>query len=284
MMVLAVIATVFPLAGTAKSQDVTCPSPEDFMPAPLEFGEPSFIDRRRAGGEPVSVVAQDGSISVSAHAGTTHVYKNPTAVPGAQDFVDGYFNQTLNWRSTDGGKTWDYVGLLGTGKGPHSPHSTGFSDPDFSIDQAGNIYNTEIDLANVAVFSSTDDGQSYPIANPVAASGDRPWVTGQQPGEVFLYVNSPKSLWRSTDIGQTFGLVATSFPATGKLYSDPLNPDHGLIGPAGVRAIVDLGERRHELDEVSGERRCTTRSLDSVLRCPGHRQGRQHLHRRCRWL
>lgn len=238
LMAFAVVAAVFPLAGTAQSQDVTCPTAEDFKPPPFGFSEPMFIDKHRAGGEPVSVVAQDGSISVSAHAGTTHVYKNPSAAPGTQDFVDGYYNQTLNWRSEDGGETWEYVGLLGTGKGPHTPHSTGFSDPDFSMDQAGNIYNTEINLANVSVFSSTDDGKSYPIANPVAASGDRPWVTGQEPGEVFLYVNQPKSLWRSTDIGQTFTLVSASFPASGKLYSDPLNPDHGLIGSAGVRGIA----------------------------------------------
>ena len=216
---------------TQSSDEVTCP---DVSPPDVEFGEPAFIDETRAGGEPVSVVAQDGSISISAHAGTTHVYKNPEAVPGAQDFVVGYFNQTLNWRSTDGGETWKYIGLAGQEAGPHSVTSTGFSDPDFAMDQAGNIYNVEIDLANVAVFSSPDDGQSYPIANGYSWFGDRPWVTALEEGEVFLYVNLPKQMLKSTDGGVTWVPVTGSLPITSKSIPDPLNPDDGLIGPVGV--------------------------------------------------
>src|SRR5204863_5650677 len=151
-------------AGLSQISFDTMPTPvtcDSFKPAQATFSNPVLIDPNRAGGEPVSVVAQDGSINVSAHAGTTHVYKDPMAAPGAGDFAVGYANQTLNWRSTDGGATWKYTGLAGTGQGPHSVTSTGFSDPDYAIDQAGNIYNTEIDLANDAVFKSTDDGQSY---------------------------------------------------------------------------------------------------------------------------
>jgi hypothetical protein len=224
-----------PLANNARAQEVICP---DVKPPALNFGETSFIDTARAGGEPVAITAQDGSIIVSAHAGTTHVYKNPNALPGSPDFAVGYTNQTLNWRSTDNGDTWKYVGVAGTEVGPHSPTSTGFSDPDLTMDQAGNIYNVEIDLANVAVFSSPDDGQSWPIATPIAASGDRPWVTGQEPDEVFLYVNLPKQLWRSTTKGLAWELVSASFPVTGKMLVDPLNPDHGLIGPIGTTGIA----------------------------------------------
>ena len=177
------------------------PPPSCNAQAPdVTFDEPVFIDRNRAGGEPVSIVAQDGSINVSAHAGTTHIYKNPDALPGARDFLMGYTNQTLNWRSTDGGETWQYIGLAGTGEGPHSLPSTGFSDPDFAMDQAGNLYNIEIDLANVAVFSSTDDGQSWPVATPIAAPGDRPWLTGAR-AERGLPLREPPedSMWRTTD-------------------------------------------------------------------------------------
>jgi photosystem II stability/assembly factor-like uncharacterized protein len=243
LVVPALLAGLLPFASVARSAPPSCPK----VPAPpkLDFAEPRYIDETRAGGEPVSVVAQDGSIIVSAHAGTTHIYKDPTAAPGAGDFLGSYYNQTLNWRSTDGGKTWKYVGLFGQEIGPHSLTSTGFSDPDLTMDQGGRIYNVEIDLANVAVFSSPDDGQSWPTANPVAASGDRPWVTGQEPDEVFLYVNLPKQLWRSTDGGLTFSLVSTNFPADSKLLVDPLNPDHGLIGPidgGGVAISPDDGQ------------------------------------------
>ncbi len=242
LLVPALLAALLPLGYAAESSTARCPS---VKPAPLKFSKPTFIDKGRAGGEPVSIVAQDGSIIVSAHAGTTHIYKDPQAAPGSSDFLRSYYNQTLNWRSDDGGKTWKYVGLAGAPEGPHSATSTGFSDPDLTMDAGGKIYNVEINLANVAVFASPDDGQSWPTANPIAASGDRPWVTGAEPDEVFLYVNLPKQLWRSTNGGLTFDLVTTSFPADSKLIVDPLNPKKGLLGPmdaGGVAITADDGE------------------------------------------
>lgn len=226
----------------------TEPTPEDVVTCPtveapaITFDEPRVIDPNRAGGEPVSVIAQDGSINVSAHAGTTHIYKDPNAVGGVGDFAIGYWNQTLNWRSTDGGKTWTYVGIAGLHEGPHSVTSTGFSDPDYAMDQAGNIYNVEIDLANVAVFKSNDDGQSYLTANPEAWFGDRPWLTALEEDEVFLYVNLPKALLKSVDGGLTWVPVVNNLggavpaqapPINAKALPDPLNPDNGLIGPEG---------------------------------------------------
>ena len=229
LLVPVLLAALVPIAGVAKSSARVCPS---VKPPELSFEKPTFIDEMRAGGEPVSQVAQDGSIIVSAHAGTTHVYKDPQAAPGAADF-GRYYNQTLNWRSTDGGETWQYIGLFGAPEGPHTAASSGFSDPDLTMDVGGRIYNTEINLANVAVFSSSDDGQSWPRGNPIAASGDRPWLTGAEPDEVFLFVRSPRQLWRSTDGGSTFSLVSDSFPADSKILVDPLKPKTGLIGPAG---------------------------------------------------
>ena len=239
LLVPALLLGLLPLAGSASSSTADCPVPK---PAPLKFGKVRYIDKTRAGGEPVSQVAQDGSIIVSAHAGTTHVYKDPQAAPGAGDFLGSYYNQTLNWRSTDGGKTWKYIGLAGAPVGPHSVTSTGFSDPDLTMDAGGRIYNVEIDLANVAVFSSPDDGQSWPVANPIAASGDRPWLTGAEKDEVFLYVNLPHQLWRSTNGGITFDLVTTSFPADSKLLVDPLKPKTGLLGPAGSGVAISADD------------------------------------------
>jgi hypothetical protein len=239
LLVPVLLAALLPLSGAASSSTANCPSPK---PPKLTFDKPTFIDKSRAGGEPVSQVAQDGSIIVSAHAGTTHVYKDPEAIGGGGDFAGSYYNQTLNWRSTDGGKTWAYVGLAGAPVGPHSPTSTGFSDPDLTMDAAGNIYNVEIDLANVAVFGSPDDGQSWPTANPVAASGDRPWVTGAEANEVFLYVNLPKQLWRSTDGGLTFLPVQQEnqggLPVSSKMLVDRLHPKTGLLGPTNSGGVA----------------------------------------------
>ncbi|MEA2517603.1 MAG: hypothetical protein QOG16_1441, partial [Actinomycetota bacterium] len=163
VLILAIMAGLLPLAGIAKSSSKVCP---DLTPPKLSFKKPVYVDTGRAGGEPVIIAAEDGSLVLSSHAGTTHIYKDPQAGPGAGDFARSYYNQTLNWRSADGGKTWQYIGLFGAPEGPHTATSTGFSDPDLTMDSGGRIYNTEINLANVAVFSSSDDGQSWPRGNP----------------------------------------------------------------------------------------------------------------------
>jgi hypothetical protein len=240
---------------SAIAQEPVCPT----VDAPdVTFDDPLYIDRQRAGGEPVSVVAQDGSIIVSAHAGTTHIYKDPSAAGGARDFVVGYTNQTLHWRSTDGGETWEYTGLLGQREGPHTVTSTGFSDPDLTMDAGGRIYDVEIDLANVAVFSSVDDGQSWPFGNAMSGSGDRPWLTAAQADEVFLYINLPKQLWRSTNGGLVFTPLPTP-PVTSKSQVDPLNPEKGLIGPVGLGrfAISDNDGQSwttHDFGPLGGKR------------------------------
>jgi photosystem II stability/assembly factor-like uncharacterized protein len=239
-----------PAATALVTRGPSCPT---VAPPPLAFDKPTFIDTTRAGGEPVSVVAQDGSINVSAHGGTTHVYKNPAAAPGAGDFAVGYANQTLNWRSTDDGKTWAYVGTMGSKFGPHTATSTGFSDPDYAVDAGGRIYNTEIDLANVAVFSSNDDGQSYGRGLAEVTSGDRPWLTAAAKNEVYLYVNTFQQIWRSTDGGltwtqQSFG---NSAGPNAKMYVDPLHPHGGLIGPhnpQGATFSTDFGKTWHPVD------------------------------------
>ena len=238
VLITAAVGALGLLPSSSQAQAPTCPGPP--TPPDLSFSAPTFISQNQAGGEPVSQVAQDGSILVSSHAGTTHIYKSPDALPGAEDFIVGYTNQTLNWRSTDGGKTWTYIGLNGAPAGPHTLFSSGFSDPDYTMDAGGRIYNTEINLANDSVYSSSDDGQSFPVGNAVAGNGDRPWLTGADPETVYLYINSTPLhyLQKSTDGGRTFSIVTQDFPATGKLAVDPTNPHHGLVGPAGVTGIT----------------------------------------------
>lgn len=247
----AVLAAGVPVTGIALAAPKACGS--EVKTPPLAFGERVYVDRNRAGGEPVSVVAQDGSLSMSAHAGTTHIYKDPAALPGAGDFANGYTNQTLNWRSTDGGKTWAYIGLNGTGRGPHTLASSGFSDPDYAIDAGGRIYNTEINLANVAVFSSGDDGQTYTRGNPEVTSGDRPWLTAAAKDEVYLYVNTLQQIFRSTDGGVAWTLQSRGNAAgpDAKMYVDPRNPKTGLIGPHnpdGVAISKDQGKTWEAFD------------------------------------
>jgi hypothetical protein len=225
--------------GSVYAAPVRCPP---VKPPALRFGKPVYVDKVRPGGEPVSQVARDGSIVVAGHASTSLLYKSPDAVPGLVDWASQYANQTYVWRSDDHGKTWDRIEAIG-GLGAHSKTSTGFSDPDFAMDDAGTIYGTEIDLVNVSVFSSTDDGRSFANGNPIAGSGDRPWLGALGPGEVFLLINEPEQILYSSDGGTTFEQVAADFVPDGHLYRDPLNTKTGLIGSdeGGAAVSKDKG-------------------------------------------
>jgi hypothetical protein len=240
-----VLAAGLPVATAALGAPKSCGS--DIHGPALAFKPRVYVDKVRPGGEPVSVVAQDGSISVSSHGGTTHLYKDPQSLAaGAADVASTYENQTLNWRSTDNGKTWKYIGLAGTGAGPHSATSTGFSDPDYAIDAGGRIYTTEINLAIVTVYSSGDDGQTYSRGNPEVTSGDRPWLTAGKKDEAYLYVNTGQQIFRTGDGGLTWTLQTTgdSQGPDAKMYIDPKNPN-GLIGPhnpQGMSISADQGK------------------------------------------
>jgi hypothetical protein len=201
-------------------------------PGRLAFEKPVFIDKNRSGGEPVSVVAKDGSIVVGAHLGTTLAFLR--TAPDA-DFYTGYRNQTLVWRSTDDGKTWSRIELL-PGAAAHSAMSTGFSDPDFAKDSAGNLYGTEIDLANVSVFASHDNGQTWPDANAIADSGDRPWLAARGKNEVYLRITG--NLQKSVDGGATWTAL-TDPDAYGKIYVDPTDPK-GLYAGSGNGVGVEV--------------------------------------------
>lgn len=210
-------------------------------PPRLAFEKPVYIDQHRSGGEPVSVVAKDGSIVVGAHLGTTLAYLRTTPDP---DFYAGYRNQTLVWRSTDDGKTWKQSEIL-PGTSAHSPMSTGFSDPDFAKDAAGNLYGTEIDLANVSVFSSHDNGVTWPDANAIADSGDRPWLAARGKNEVYLRITG--DLEKSTDGGATWKTL-TDPNAYGKIFVDPTDPKGLYAGSAdgvGVEVSRDDGMSWH---------------------------------------
>ncbi|MEA2123992.1 MAG: hypothetical protein QOI80_774 [Solirubrobacteraceae bacterium] len=193
--------------------------------APVHFTEPLLIDQARAGGEPVMWTDPiHKSIVYSSHAGTTHLYRPGLASGGALDFASTYRNQVFMWRSTDDGRTFQRIDYAG-GFVTDPSKNTGFSDPDFTQDAGGRIYNTGIDLVNTALFSSPDGGQTWDAGTVQCVPGDRPWLAGGAEDEVFLAsnVDAPApgdpthQVFQSTDAGRT--CPVRGIPAAGQTES-----------------------------------------------------------------
>jgi hypothetical protein len=162
------------------------------------------------------------------------------------------------WSSDDGGASWNFVDRT---LPPAGVPASGFSDPDFAIDAADNVYLSEINLVNVAVSKSTDSGHSYQLQNFFAQTlTDRQW-TAAGPEDVLFIVgnataggtvptdpvgNNGHTIYRSTDGGQTFsegvadagGLGDIQFDhGSGTLYEAHL--EGGELQMAAFRQALD---------------------------------------------
>jgi hypothetical protein len=200
--------------------------------APLSYEPPRYIDPSYPGGEPVLFTDTiHHTMVISTHEGTTHIYR--AGLPASHTFQFGseYRNQVKMWVSTDHGLSFRRVNYLGSGAVQNPAQNTGFSDPDFTQDEGGRIYNTGIDLANQAVFSSPDGGFTWDSGTPQCTPGDRPWLAGGKKDEVFMATNTlykmpSHQVFQSTDAGQTCS--QSSIPAgddldetgLGKIYYD----------------------------------------------------------------
>jgi hypothetical protein len=177
--------------------------PATAQASPVGFAPPVFVDKALAGGEPSNAYAtRSGLLVYTSHEGTTHLFSSniPGAPAESGAWLGTYRNQVNIWTSADQGKTWQLV-PFGVGT---NPMATGFSDPDLTEDSTGNIYNTGIDLANDALFSSQDGGRTWPTGTPQCHEGDRPWLAGGKANEVFLSTDTQEAghiIYHSTDAG-----------------------------------------------------------------------------------
>ncbi|MBK5306809.1 MAG: hypothetical protein JJD92_09005 [Frankiaceae bacterium] len=201
-----------------KSAASACPAPPQ-----LTFDTPTYVDKTRAGGEPLVFTYPTGRLLYSAHAGTTHFFTPEAPNPGTVAFGENYTGQTYIWTSDDNGKTWTFRPRI---IAPDGAPASGFSDPEFAMDSAGDLYFSEINLANIAVSSSREDrGETWNLENFVGAVlTDRQWMEADRPGELYFVANAfgggtgiPPSpgtgayITKSTDGGATF---ATNVPST----------------------------------------------------------------------
>lgn len=243
---------------TALRPEPPLPPPCAAPSAPLKFTKPSYVDEHRAGGEPSVEVHPDGTLLYGAHAGTTHFYSPHVDDPTSTAFVENYEGQVYYWYSDDKGKTWNFVDRPTP---PEGVANSGFSDPDFAIDAAGNVYVSEINLVNVAVSKSTDSGRSYELQNVLAQTmTDRQW-TAAGPEDVFFIVGNPigggtfpsdpvghtdHTIYRSTDGGVTYSAGVTDAGGLGDIKFDQRTKtlyeahlDEGTLQIAAFRNALD---------------------------------------------
>jgi hypothetical protein len=192
--------------------------------APLGFSAPIFVTD-----------AVHHTVIYSSHEGTTHIYRPGLASSTTFTFLAGYRNQVNIWISRDSGRTWKRNDF-GGGFTSDPTKNTGFSDPDLTQDAGGRIYDTGINLANDALFSSPDGGQTWDRGTIQCHDGDRPWLAGARRDEVFMATNTAEgslshSIFRSADGGQTCssegipdaGTLSdgTDYTGNGKIYYEP---------------------------------------------------------------
>jgi hypothetical protein len=216
-------------APVARAQSA-CPSPE-----PMSFGQQGFVDRTRAGGEPTVTQHPDGTLLYGAHAGTTHFYSLAAADEGSTAFGQNYTGQTYIWWSQDDGKTWNFSPRT---LPPSNAAMSGFSDPEWAIDTAGQVYSSEINLANVAISKSTDSGKSWTLQNFFGEIlTDRQWKDADLKDHVYMngnsfgggtFPNQPVAgtghfIYKSIDGGKTFPYYVQATGGIGDLIVDKRN-------------------------------------------------------------
>jgi hypothetical protein len=210
----------------------------------IGFDAPVFVAQDIGGGEPsVMYDPKAHDYIYTAHEGTT--LTDHDGIAGSPDssanWLGNYRNQVNVWWSPDG-FDWTKVSWNGTGFTNNPLTNTGFSDPDLTMDAGGRVYNTGIDLANDALFSSTDGGKTWPTGTINCHDGDRPWLAGAGRNQVFLATDTVEGalshqIFRSTDGGASCS--ATGIPDAGTIpKSSRLDGGQSYTGYGKLRYVT----------------------------------------------
>ncbi len=228
------------LAGGCLASPPDAPGPvaataTDAPREPFAFMPLALISERGAGGEPVIAITPAGTILVAAHPGWTH-----TRQPASPNLVLGGEAQSLMWRSTDGGATWEHAGPL-----PAGPKGAwvGVSDPDLAVDADGRVFFTDLGgLVYTAVARSDDDGKTWLPGNPVMPGPvDRQWLAAYGT-DVWFSANyfAEERVMKSTDGGVTWTRVGEA-SCRGDIVADPLDGTLYIGCGDGVDVSTDGG-------------------------------------------
>ncbi|HLE96497.1 MAG TPA: hypothetical protein VI997_03930 [Candidatus Thermoplasmatota archaeon] len=165
--------------------------------------------------EPVIEVAGDGT-----------VYYSATCCVGLAPPV---------WASRDGGTTFQQLDDA-------YRHATGI-EGDFAVDDAGNVYFTDI-LIGAGWFTSWDatGKERWTVPVPFPPLVDRPWVRAGAEDVVYFAYNTGRDtlFYRSIDGGKTWGaapLFAAGFNL-GNLGQGPENEHLYIVGSVGDKVVL----------------------------------------------
>ena len=230
MLAGASLAIAPPVARAAAAGGDPCAAPSE----ELEFTE-AIIDPTRAGGEPIVLTMGDGALLWGSHAGTTHFYGPEAPDADTAAFVQNYRGQTYQYFSEDNGKTWNFIDRppiprpeLGTIAGLPA---SGFSDPEFAVDAAGQVYISEINLVNVAVSKSVDGGRTYGVANPFAfTSTDRQWMAADAKDVLYMTGNGFGGGTFPRDVVGTVGHFFAKSTDGGVTWSEAITSNSNGVG------------------------------------------------------
>ena len=254
------------LAPTASEAAKACAAPA----TPLKFDKQKYIDMTRAGGEPTVEQHPDGTLMYGSHAGTTHFYTPAAADPTTAAFVENYTGQTYYYFSKDHGKTWTFQDRT---LPPNNSPFTGFSDPEYAIDAAGQVYISEINLANVAVSKAPGSDEPFTLQNFFAQTiSDRQWMEADKKDVLYLVGNElgggtfPTDpvgnqghfLHRSTDGGKTFTAGVDDGAGLGDLQIDRRNGtlyeayyDNGVLSMTAYRQARKGNLEKRETNPIA---------------------------------
>jgi hypothetical protein len=214
-------------AGPVKTAAGGCPAPPQ-----LTFNAPSYVDKTRAGGEPLVATYPNGRLIYSAHAGTTHFFTPEAPAAGTGAFVENYTGQTYIWTSDDNGKTWTFRPRIIPGQG--APAS-GFSDPEIAIDSGGNVFFSEINLVNVAVSKSSDKASTFSLQNfGGAILTDRQWMEADRPDELY-FVGNGQPGGTGVPVGAVNGHFISKSTDGGKTFTASIADQTGGDGVGDIR-------------------------------------------------
>lgn len=217
-----------PLEASDATPGLRVLPPYDF--GGMVFAHAALCEQRNTCGlsEPTIEVAGDGTLYVS---GVCCVGGSPPV-----------------WASRDGGATWQEL------RTPGIREAVGI-EGDFAVDDAGNVYFTDILLGAMWLTSWDKDGNwRHTVPVPLAPLVDRPWVRAGAEDVVYFLYNTARSteFHRSTDGGRTFSPIPlASFPAPlGTLGQGPERDDLWVVAGRTLYASTDGGSTWSEGEEV----------------------------------